>query len=207
MIVYLLAKVLRKARLASLKRTHFGFDSKVEAGTSCSNVTFGDHSFAGYDCEIYDASIGSFCSIANNVLIGAPMHPYNWVSTSPVFYEGRDSVKTKYSNHSRGKKKTVMIANDVWIGKGAVIMPGVKIADGAVIGANAVVTKNVDAYSIVGGVPARHIKYRYNNEVLARMRKTRWWELERKDLKSIALYANDTEKFLDAYEKKGFNHL
>ena len=86
-------KVLLKARLSSMKRVHFGVDSVVESGCNLCDVTFGRHSFAGYNCEIYDTIIGSFCSIGNNVIINPGIHPLNWVSTSPVFYEGKESVK------------------------------------------------------------------------------------------------------------------
>ena len=94
-ISYLLAKVLKKIRGSAIVNSKIHKTSKVESGSHIVNTVFDRHSFCGYDCEIFNCDIGSFCSIANNVIIGGGMHPIDWVSTSPVFYEGRDSVKLK----------------------------------------------------------------------------------------------------------------
>lgn len=88
-----LAKFLKKIRLRSITNSFIDSTSKVEAGSTIVNSSFDKYSFCGYDCQIINTTIGSFCSIANNVIIGGAMHPIHWVSTSPVFYKGRDSVK------------------------------------------------------------------------------------------------------------------
>ena len=93
--------------------------SKVESGSLFLNSTMGKYSFCGYDCEIINCKIGSFCSIANNVIIGGAMHPINWVSMSPVFYHGRDSVKKKFSEFYRDPDKETVVGHDVWIGHGS----------------------------------------------------------------------------------------
>ncbi len=82
-------------------------------------------------------------------------------------------------------KGPIEIGNDVWIGDGAIILSGVKVGDGAIIGAGSVVTQNVEPFSIVAGVPARHIKYRFPENVREILLKLRWWELEPDDLKKI----------------------
>ena len=97
----LFSKALKKLRFSAIRNSRIDKTSKVESGSNLVNVSMQKHSFCGYNCEIFNAEIGSFCSIANNVVIGGAMHPITWVSTSPVFYDGRDSVKKKYSTHKR----------------------------------------------------------------------------------------------------------
>ncbi|MDL2227875.1 hypothetical protein LJC25_03240 [Bacteroidales bacterium OttesenSCG-928-K03] len=112
------------------------------------NTIMHKYSYCGYDCELINCDISSFCSIANNVIIGGAMYPLDWVSTSPVFYEGRDSVKKKFFQHKREVDKRTTIGHDVWIEQGIVL------GNGSIIGAGSIVTKDVELYSIVGGNPA-----------------------------------------------------
>ena len=115
------------------------------------------------DCLIRNVTVGRYCSIAKHVDIGLPSHPVGWLSTTPRQYfpkqflwnsglDGRVEVVPWL-----GESGHVEIGNDVWVGDRTVIMPGVKIGDGAIVAAGAVVTKDVPPYAIVGGVPARVI--------------------------------------------------
>ena len=135
----------------------------------------GRHSFCGYDCEITNTEIGSFCSIANNVIIGGGMHPMDWVSTSPAFYIGRDSVKAKFATHTREPVKKIIIGHDVWIGQYALIKQGITVGTGAVIGMGSVVTKDVEPYSIVAGKPACLINHRFNEDIVQKLLHSKWW--------------------------------
>ena len=108
---------MKKIRGSSLRNSKLSFDCKVESGSSLANVNMGRHSFCGYDCEIYNTDIGSFCSIANEVIIGGSNHPMHWVSTSPVFYSGRDSVKVKYSKHKRKSHLKLRLGTMFGLGK------------------------------------------------------------------------------------------
>lgn len=128
------------------------------------------------------ASIGLFCSIVKNVSIGTGDHPTNFISTSPFFYSRNNPFKTKiidadYFNELR----EVVIGNDVWIGTNAVIKNGIKIGDGAIIGANAIVAKDVNPYSIVVGAPAKELKYRFDNDTITKIRKMEWWNWDIKN--------------------------
>jgi virginiamycin A acetyltransferase len=120
--------------------------------------------------------IGNFCSIAENVtiLLGGN-HPVDWVSSFPfgVIFE---NFQERYYEH-RGKlsKGDVIIGNDVWIGINATILSGVKIGDGAIVAANAVVTKNVEPYTIVGGNPAKILKKRFSDEAISKLLVIQWW--------------------------------
>lgn len=113
-------KLVKKSRLSSIRNCVIDTTSKVESGSNLVTVKMGRYSFCGHDCEIVNAEIGSFCSIANNVHIGGAMHPVEWLSTSPVFYKGRDSVKKKFSEFERPATRKTLIGNDVWVGGGGI---------------------------------------------------------------------------------------
>lgn len=194
--VYLLVKLFKKLRGSAIRNSHIHKSSKVESGSHIVNTVFGKHSFCGYDCEIINCNIGSFCSIANNVVIGGGKHPMEWVSTSPVFYEGRDSVKAKFSTHKRESAKITYIGHDVWIGERAIIKQGVRIGDGAVVGMGSVVTKDVEPYSIVAGCPAKIIKKRFSEDICNELLSIKWWDFSDEKLKHCAQFIKDPETFI-----------
>ena len=199
-IKYYWAKFFKKIHGSAIKGSIIHNTSKVEQGSNILNVHMQKHSFCGYNCEISNALIGSFCSIANNVTIGGGMHPIEWVSTSPVFYEGRDSVKAKFSEHKRDSIKTINIGHDVWVGQNAIIKQGVNIGNGAIIGMGSVVTKDVPPYMIVGGIPAKKIRYRFNEETISFLQDIKWWEFTDKELNHIAKYFNNIDRFIKEYK-------
>ena len=172
-------------------------DAKVEPGSSFISSSINAHSFCGYNCDINSADIGKFCSIANHVVIGGGMHPVEWISSSPAFYRGRDSIKFKAAEHSREPVKRTQIGHDVWIGQNALIKQGISVGTGAVIGMGSVVTKDVPAYSIVAGNPARLIRYRFDQKIIARLLKSEWWNCSDAILVSLGAYAKSPESFLE----------
>ncbi len=196
-IRYLVAKILKKIRGSAIRNSTIHPSSKIESGSNVINTKMDKYSFCGYDCEITNAKIGSFCSIANNVIIGGAMHPIDWVSTSPVFYEGRDSVKKKYSKHKRNIDKVTEIGNDVWIGQNAIIKQGVVIGTGAVIGMGSVVTKDVEPYSIVVGSPAQQIKKRFDDVIIKKLLESEWWNIEDSKLEYLSQYIKNPEDFIN----------
>lgn len=194
-------KVLKKLRLRAVKDSRVHPTSKLESGTVFYHSTMGRHSFCGYDCEISHADIGSFVSIANGVVIGGGRHPMEWVGMSPVFYEGRDSVNAKFSTHARAPVQRVRVGHDVWIGRSAIVLPGVEIGNGAVVGAGAVVTKDVAPYAVVAGNPARLLRYRFSEPTVARLAATAWWDRDDEALERLGPWFNDVEGFLEVAEK------
>ena len=198
-INYIWNRLLKKARGVAIANSVVHSTSKIEAGSQFINSCMGKYSFCGYDCKILNCEIGSFCSIADGVIVGGAMHPIEWVSTSPVFYYGRDSVKKKFSEHKRDIEKKTVIGNDVWIGDRATIKAGVTIGDGAVIGMGSIVTKNVGSYEIWAGNPARLIRERFDDEVIDELLKIRWWELEEDVIQELAEFVKNPSVFIEKY--------
>jgi acetyltransferase-like isoleucine patch superfamily enzyme len=135
-----------------------------------------------YEGYIGNVDIGRYCSIAYGVNIGMFEHPVDWLSTSTRQYlsghvNGARSVPIRKFNAN----PRTTIGNDVWIGTGATLIDGVTIGDGAIIAAGAVVTKDVPPYAIVGGVPAKIIKYRFNEEIIAKLLELKWWQYDMAD--------------------------
>lgn len=134
--------------------------------------------------------IGKFCSIACGAkfLFTSANHKMSSLSTYPfpIFYE-EWGLDAKDICNAWDNKGNIIIGNDVWIGYEAVIMAGVTIGDGAIIGTRAVVTKDVPPYTIVGGVPAKHIRKRFDDATIERLIKLRWWDWEHEKIaQSIA---------------------
>ncbi|MCY1151253.1 MAG: CatB-related O-acetyltransferase [Sphaerochaetaceae bacterium] len=200
-LTYFWAKILKKVRCSAIINSKIHKTSKIESGSHIVNSKFEKHSFCGYNCEIINSEIGSFCSIANNVIIGAYQHPINWVSTSPVFRKGKDSVKTKFSEHSYTDCKITKIGHDVWIGNNVLIKNGVSIGTGSIIGMGSVVTKDVLPYTIVGGVPAREIRKRFEIEIIEELVASEWWNYDNHLLKKYANYFTDPVKFIKEIKK------
>ena len=143
------------------------------------DVALGDFSYMERHSEAIYADIGKFCSIAGNVRINALEHPMERLTTHKLTYRPNEYfffLGVDQSFRARRQAKRVKIGNDVWIGHGAVIMPGISIGDGAVIGANAVVTKNVASYAVHAGVPAKFLKWRFDENIRTRLQIMQWWD-------------------------------
>jgi acetyltransferase-like isoleucine patch superfamily enzyme len=145
----------------------------------------------------YCTSIGRYCSIAAGVRIGEPDHPVDWLSTSPFQYDANRfgwhpaADSCVIDDPERGPRDTfrkgpAVIGNDVWIGANAVILRGVTVHDGAVVAAGAVVTRDVEPYTVVGGVPARQISRRFDEATAAELLELQWWRFSPNQLDGIA---------------------
>ena len=165
------------------------------------NSSINDYTYVGENTRIVYAEIGKFCSIASDCVIGGGSHPLEFVSTSPIFCQGRNILRKNFSSHKFFPYKNIVIGNDVWIGAGAYIKSGINIGNGAVIGAHAVVTKNVAPYSIVAGNPARVIKYRFERSVIDKLEIIRWWDWTDEQLYKAGNLFNNPEVFIKKYSK------
>lgn len=153
------------------------------SATISEDSSIGAHTYIGFNSFITKTSIGRYCSIANNVAIGHGEHDVDALSTSSIFYENAYAQLTE---------KDCTIGNDVWIGVNATIRRGITIGDGAVIGANAFVNKDVPPFAIVGGVPAKLIRFRFTENQQQMLVNSGWWNKEPGEAKKIleALEAN-----------------
>ena len=151
------------------------------------------------DVSVNYAEIGKFCSIASHVCINPVQHPMDRVSQHHMTYR---KVAYDFANEDDEalfnwrRTQTVKIGHDVWIGHGAIIMKGVEIGTGAVVGSGSVVTKNVEPYTIVVGVPGKPIKRRFSKEVEYRLLEIAWWDWPRKKLEAHFDELNDLDAFL-----------
>lgn len=141
-------------------------------------------------------SIGNFCSIGDDVTIIKGHHPIEFVSTHPFSYEKKcgNYIDADIDISNEIKTDKVIIKNDVWIGANVSIMPGVTIENGAIIATGAIVTKNVPAYAIVGGVPAKLVRYRFEPSIREQLLETEWWLWPHEKIKkNITLFHKPNE--------------
>jgi phosphonate metabolism protein (transferase hexapeptide repeat family) len=164
---------------AELKGCRLGRYVSIGERVILREVAVGDYSYFERHGEAIYTTIGKFCSIAANVRINALSHPMERVTTHKITYRPNEYFKhagVDSAFRDIRRSRAVRIGNDVWIGHGAVVMPGVAIEDGAVIGANAVVTKDVGPYQIVAGAPARPLRHRFPTEIRAALLQMSWWD-------------------------------
>lgn len=162
------------------------------------NSVIGDHTYVQENSIVNEAEIGKFCSLAMGVSVGLPQHSTSGVSSHPAFYLRNTPLAKTYSDRDMTivSKKT-RIGHDVWIGQNAIIMNGLQIGIGAVVGAGAVVTHDVPAYAVVGGVPAKIIKYRFDKEVRNELLESKWWDMPEKWMEENYLLFQDPLKLLE----------
>jgi phosphonate metabolism protein (transferase hexapeptide repeat family) len=162
-----------------LRDVSVGKCCEILGDTAIEYSEIGDYSYLGSGCMVADAKIGKFCAIAAQVRIGAPNHPMERPSQHRFTYcpEYYDASATRDHGFFRDRRDArVVIGNDVWIGHAVIVLPGVSVGDGAVLAAGAVVTKDVTPYAIVGGVPARQIRKRFNRAIAAQLSRIAWWD-------------------------------
>jgi len=163
----------------NLRETTIGRCCEVLGDSALEYSELGDYSYLGPGCVIADAQIGRFCAIAAQVRIGAPNHPLDRPSQHRFTYSPEYYISAAQRDHAffqQRRADRVLVGNDVWIGHAVIVMPGVKVGDGAVLAAGAVVTRDVAPYTIVVGVPARQIRERFNREIAAQLARIAWWD-------------------------------
>jgi acetyltransferase-like isoleucine patch superfamily enzyme len=168
-------------------QSSFSGFNRLSIGTIIIQSKIGRCSYIG-GARVQFCDMGSFCSIGARTRIGGlGRHPTAWVSTHPVFYSPLKQAGISFCEKSPfSESEKVSIGHDVWIGAGVLILDGVKIGDGAIVAAGAVVNHDVEPYAIVGGVPARIIRYRHDEDTISKLMQLRWWDWPLEKLRRAA---------------------
>ena len=226
MVRKLFSKVVKNTWLKILnrKKCRFGRDTQIQgstfegenlisSGSQFTNSTLGLHSYLSSNCAISDTVVGRYTCIGPGVACVRGTHPIrDFVSIHPLFYRTEAPaifhpyISTnkfeEYIYADPENQRAVVIGNDVWIGAGAKILDGVTIGDGAIIASGAIVTKNVPAYAIVGGVPAKLIRYRFPVEEIDTLVRFQWWEKDSEWVKEHAEMFDNVEDFCRAIRRR-----
>lgn len=151
--------------------------NRLYPGSCVSNTTVGRFTYIA-GATIGNAKLGAFCSIGEALIGGLGTHPVDMLSTHPSFYSNRAQAGRCFADKQYVEEvSTTIIGNDVWIGAHATVLDGVSVGDGAIIAAGAVVNRDIPPYAIVGGVPAKIIRFRFSDEVIQILLDWKWWNL------------------------------
>lgn len=192
-----------------IKSSTFEGLNAVGARSRIYNSTIGYGSYVGADSAIIGTKVGRYCSLGPDISMPTGLHPTTgFASTSPLFFStagqlGRSFVRRQKFMEYRYAEDGYLrvIGNDVWVGGNVVILEGVTIGDGAILGAGCVVTKNVPPYSICVGVPAKPIRYRFDQETIDRLLATKWWERGHEWVEANADSFEDVQELLELLEE------
>ncbi len=188
----------------SLRNATLGRFTELKERVQFWDSTLGDYSYIERHAEVIYSTIGKFCAIASDVRINALNHPMDRISQHKITYRPNEYfVGARIDKALRESRieDAVEIGHDVWIGHGAIILPGVKIGHGAVVAAGAVVTKDVAPHAVVAGVAARFLKWRFPPEISARIIALSWWDWEHDRLAKAVddMRALSAERFLEKH--------
>ncbi len=172
------SKSLKIGYMSIISKCTFGKFNTIGDYVNISNVKLDDLSYIVSKTSIKNTTIGKFCSIGPNCLIGLGKHPSkDFISTHPIFFSPLKQAQISFCNNSSFEEfQDIIIENDVWIGANVIILDGIKIKTGAIVAAGSIVTKDVPPYGIVGGNPAKLIKYRFSESEIEYLLESKWWE-------------------------------
>ncbi len=175
----------------------FGGNNVVLDGSHLIDTTMERFSTVNRKCSIRNTKIGKFCSIGSEVMIGLERHPSRgFISTCEAFYVGKSAGIPSFVNKELFKEGLpVEIGNDVWIGSRAMILGGLTVGHGAIIGAGAIVTRDVEPYSVVAGVPAGLTRKRYSADRIEKLLEFAWWDRDMEWIRKNAIAFSDEEEF------------
>lgn len=180
---------------------------KIYSRVNVMEVEFGAYSYVAPYTELNYVKVGRYCSIGPYCRLFGSAHPTGWLSSHPFTHQNIFKDLIQYDTHLsfEGYDAITEIGHDVWIGTNAIVIPGTKVGNGAVIGAGAVVAKDVPDYAVVVGNPARVVKYRFDEAMIERLLKAQWWRFDMPRLMAArkGLPFDRPEAMLDLIEKEG----
>ena len=176
----------------------FGEYVSIGKNVDLNKCNVGSCTYFSSDDKFFNTKIGRFCSVGPGVRCGMGIHPSNtFVSTHPVFFSNSKQIDLSFVNENYFTEiLPIEIGNDVWIGANVIILDGVKIGNGAILGAGSVVIRDVPDYAIVGGVPAKVIKYRFDKNQIKFLLQDKWWEKDIKYLCKNFKYFHNIENYI-----------
>lgn len=171
--------------------------TKVTAPFFLHRVCLGDYSYIARNASVTNCIIGKFCSIGPNFCCGLGVHPTNGISTAPMFYStAKQNGMTLCKKNKIAESRQTIIGNDVFVGANVTVLDGVKIGDGAVIGAGAVVVNDVPPYAVAVGVPAKVMKYRFDEKTIEALLEKQWWNETEEELQKVEQDFWDVKAFI-----------
>lgn len=181
-----------------IKNSILGEYVKIDRNSLIQKSIIGNYSYTGPFNMIFNTEIGKYVSISYGVTIGPPEHDYKRLTMHPFIYNAEYEL-LEDSKLIRNNKfdKTCKIGNDVWIGCNSTILRGVEIPDGCVIGANTVVTKSPEPYSIIVGCPGIMIKKRFTPEIIDKLQEIMWWNWSKEKIRENSMLFTNAEITMD----------
>ena len=189
--------------------TKFEGHNRVAQNGKIINSEIGYGTLIGPDADICNTKIGRYSQIGNVKIIRG-QHPINFVSTHTAFYSlkkqagftyAKEQSFEEYKFADEEKRWSVIIGNDVWLTRECTVIEGVTIGDGAVILPGAVVNKDVPPYAVVGGVPAKIVRYRFDEDTIEWLKSLKWWDKDEEWLRKYAPYFSDPQKLREALKE------
>jgi acetyltransferase-like isoleucine patch superfamily enzyme len=184
----------------SLFQVHLQGPNVIYKNCSLAMTTLGAYSYIAEGANASRVTFGRLCSVGPAFKSGFGNHPTTFVSTSPIFYSTRKQCGVTFAEENSFEENLdTNVGHDVWIGANVYVRDGVSIGHGAIVAAGSVVTQDVPPYTIVGGVPARNIKLRFNQETIERLLELEWWNWSETKLRAAQRWfaQNDVESFLE----------
>lgn len=166
--------------------------SEIRRFAKLKNSSVGRYTRINPFCHLKNTTVGNFSAIGENTKIGLGRHPLHYVSTHSIFYK-KNNLNNRWVSPIDFPDLAIDIGHDVWIGRDSTIIDGVKVGNGAVIGTRSVVTKDVPAFAVVAGCPAKIIKFRFSDDVIALLQDLAWWEFSDKEISdNIGLFRDSS---------------
>ena len=181
--------------------SQIGKNVKIYKPSFINKTEIGDYTYISTNANISVTKIGKFCSIGPNLFCGWGIHPTNGISTSPMYYSTRLQNGVSLTDKDKiEERKLITIGNDVFIGANVTILDGITIGNGAIIGAGAVVTKDIPDYAIAVGCPIMIIRYRFNDDQIAALKRIQWWKFDEDKLQDVEKLFFNVDEFIKKYD-------